>query len=413
VHALNLLPGNNGLVIKFPRGRVKYPIGGINIPDTLMGFFQDTLNSHFAYGSFVVEGPSIVVPVKEQISIGLGMRIKGNIGSLGVPAGLIPFTHVAQPFFAAYPIEPFRLSGAVYAEIPLTIRIKKIVGFNVLSVGSSLKVLLPMMSAYVDSKKVLSITQRPSNNFNLSNVEGDLAFSVWSRNPVNGVIRKSLNGFGMGLDLGGRLTEGEGKWYLGASLTDIGYIGFRKNSTSYSITSSGVSLHAGSEHIRSLSKGNVIQMGNLLSTEIMGSSAAGVSGSTFNLLLPASFNVQGGMAIGNAFFLSAMANIPLLRANKKLTAPETLMIMPSWESGFWAIKVPFTLSHRKSFTTGFALRTGPLTLGSDRISSWFVPSDFTGTDFYVALQLPLFFDNRPNNQGKGGRNNQLFRCYSF
>lgn len=413
-NAFNLIPNKKGLVIDFPRGKIKYPENGmIGVPDTLIGSFHDTLNSHFSYGSFVVEGPSILVPVNENFSIGLGFRIKGNIGAFNIPAGLIPYTHVSQPFFVTYPIDPFNMGGAVYTEIPLSLSIKKLVGFNVLSLGAAIKFILPMMAAYVDSRNVLSLSQRPLNNFNLSDVEGDLAFSVWSRNPVDGKIKKSLNGFGMGLDLGGRISEGEGKWFLGAALTDIGYVGFKRNSTTYAINSTGVSLHDGSAYIRSISKGNVIQAGNLLSTDILGSSLAGVSGSEFNMLLPTSFNFQGGISIGNSFFVSTMANFPLFNNKKNLHSIETLMIMPSWESGLWAIKFPFSLTNRQSFTSGLAFRAGPLTIGSDNLSSWVTKADFTGSDFYFALQLPFIYGDKQSYKGNNRKSNNLFRCYTF
>ena len=413
-NVLNLLPRKNGLVIVYPRGRVKSPEAGIiGVPDTLFGFFQDTLNRHFAYGSFVVEGPSAVVALNENFSVGLGMRVKGNLGAFNIPEGMIPFTHAAQPFYATYPIAPFNMSGVVYTEIPLTLAVKKIVGFNVLSLGTSVKFILPMMSAYVDSRNALNISQRPTNNFNLTNVDGEMAFSVWSRNPTNGKIKKSLNGFGMGLDLGGRLTEGEGRWFVGAALTDLGYVGFNKNSTTYNITSTGVSSHSGAAYISTISKGNVIQAGNLLSTDILGSSLAGVSGSRFKMLLPTSFNFQGGIAIGNSFFISSFANIPLLNAIKNIQSMETVMVMPSWESGFWAVKIPLTLSNRQLFFGGLALRAGPLTIGSDNIKSWVTKSSFTGSDFYFALQLPLFYGNNKQSKGRGGKNSNLFRCYSF
>lgn len=85
-----------------------------------------------------------------------------------------------------------------------------------------MKFILPMMSAFVDSKTELNISQRPNNNFNLSNVDGDMGFSVWSRNPINGGIRKSLNGFGMGLDIGARLAEGKVGGLLVPPLTILG-----------------------------------------------------------------------------------------------------------------------------------------------------------------------------------------------
>jgi hypothetical protein len=410
---LQLLPRKNGLVINFPRGRVKYPNNSTGVPDTLDGFFQDTLKNHWAYGSFVLEGPSAVVALNENFSIGLGFRVKGNIGAFKIPPGMIPFTHAAQPFYATYPIAPFNLNGAVYTEIPLTLNIKKIVGFNVLSVGTAVKFMLPMMSAFVDSKTDLNISQRPNNNFNLSNVDGDMGFSVWSRNPISGGIRKSLNGFGMGLDIGARLTEGEGRWFVGAALNDIGYIGFNSNTTTYKVTSTGVSLHEGSDYISAISKGNVIQAGNLLSTDILGSSLAGVSGNNFNMLLPTSFNFQGGVSIGNTFFISSFANIPLLKAVKNIQSMETVMLMPSWESGFWAVKIPLTLSNRQLFSSGLVFRAGPLTIGSDNLLSWVSKSSFSGSDIYFALQLPLFFDNNKQNKGRGGKSSNLFRCYSF
>lgn len=410
---LQLLPRKNGLVINFPRGRVKYPNNSTGVPDTLDGFFQDTLKNHWAYGSFVLEGPSAVVALNENFSIGLGFRVKGNIGAFKIPPGMIPFTHAAQPFYATYPIAPFNLNGAVYTEIPLTLNIKKIVGFNVLSVGTAVKFMLPMMSAFVDSKTDLNISQRPNNNFNLSNVDGDMGFSVWSRNPISGGIRKSLNGFGMGLDIGARLTEGEGRWFVGAALNDIGYIGFNSNTTTYKVTSTGVSLHEGSDYISAISKGNVIQAGNLLSTDILGSSLAGVSGNNFNMLLPTSFNFQGGVSIGNTFFISSFANIPLLKAVKNIQSMETVMLMPSWESGFWAVKIPLTLSNRQLFSSGLVFRAGPLTIGSDNLLSWVSKSSFSGSDIYFALQLPLFFDNNKQNKGRGGKKSNLFRCYSF
>jgi len=105
-NALQLLPRQNGLVINYPRGRVKYP-GIINgIPDTLDGFFQDTLKNQWAYGSFVLEGPSAVVAINDNFSIGLGFRVKGNIGAFKIPPGMIPFTHAKQAFFSTYPIGP-------------------------------------------------------------------------------------------------------------------------------------------------------------------------------------------------------------------------------------------------------------------------------------------------------------------
>lgn len=412
-NAFQLLPRQNGLVINYPRGRVKYPDNITGIPDTLEGFFQDTLKNQWAFGSFVLEGPSAVVALNENFSIGLGLRVKGSIGAFKIPAGMIPLTHAEQAFFSTYPIAPFNLSGAVYAEIPLTLNIKKIVGFNVLSVGTAVKFILPMMSAFVDSKRELNISQRPNNNFNLSNVDGDLGFSVWSRNTVGGSIRKSLNGFGMGLDIGARLTEGEGKWFVGAAINDIGYIGFNSNTTTYKVTSNSVSLHDGSDYINAISKGNVIQAGNLLSTDILGSALAGVSGSNFNMLLPTSFNFQGGFSLGSSFFISSFANIPLLKAIKNIQSIETVMVMPSWESGFWAIKIPLTLSNRQQFSGGLTLRAGPMTIGSDNISSWVSKSSFTGSDLYFALQLPLFYDNNKQSKGRGRKNSNLFRCYSF
>jgi hypothetical protein len=108
-----------------------------------------------------------------------------------------------------------------------------------------------------------------------------------------------------------------------------------------------------------------------------------------------------------------MANVPLLKAKKKLQSIQSFMIMPSWESGFWAIRLPLTLIERKSFTTGFALRAGPLTLGTDHIGSWVTTATLTGSDIYVALQLPIFYDNNRQRKGSAGKNSNLFRCYTF
>ena len=65
-----LLPRNNGVVINYPRGRVRYGVNDMNVPDTLEGFFQDTLKNQWAYGSFVIEGPSAIISINENFSIG-------------------------------------------------------------------------------------------------------------------------------------------------------------------------------------------------------------------------------------------------------------------------------------------------------------------------------------------------------
>jgi len=413
--ALDLIPPKNGRSVVFPRGTLTYPsLAAGTVPSVLNGFFEDTLSSQYLQGHFVVDGPAAVIALGEYLSVGVGLRVRGSATAKQIPQGLIPITHANQPPFVPYPVSPFRGSGVIYMEIPLNLAFSKVTGLQILSLGLALKPLFPMVAGFVDSRDTLKISQRLSNSFTLDDVDGEMGFSVWSRNAATGRISRSLNGFGIGIDLGVRLTEGEGRWYVGASITDIGYLAFRQNSATYGITSVGVSNHSGSTLVKNLARGNVILAANELSTAVLGSPSAGFTGNRFGLILPTTFRFQGGIGLGNTLFLSAMANVPLLKGPRNLQSISAFGLAPSWEKGAWCLRVPLTLVNQQRLLTGIALRAGPLTLGTDHLQSWLGSKKLKGTDIYFALQLPFIYGTDGRSSGKGGRrDSSLFRCFTF
>ena len=109
----------------------------------------------------------------------------------------------------------------------------------------------------------------------------------------------------------------------------------------------------------------------------------------FSIGLPTTINLSIDKNLNNGFYLNAGIHLPLpvYPASYKLLSPANLTLAFRWESYFMGVYMPNYLNINGHFTTGLALRVGPLILGIQDIQPFLYKEEVKTAGAYAALKF--------------------------
>ncbi len=429
---------NNALTYNAPFGMNAWANG--NYPDQYKSgdnllFNQDWIqwgnakNQKLYYLSEVY-GPSVFFRAAPGLGMGFGVRNVSGISMTGVNAELGKlFRFGPDTTGGAYKGDNALVKNKTYSNGPFSINIdnynewffslagaKRNQGVNYWKWGATGKFLVGTGNAYLGANK-LDYTLN-GNQITLNNT--DLQFKHTSDGSIVDGVKypfglnfNEVNGAGFGLDLGfvyenrtsrpartlnnwwdctwGDNTQYD--WKFGASLTDLGIIGYQGStrlldiSTAKTYTFNNNTLNNwqsfGEDRFAKVDKGFFDDS----------SLQAGI-GNNYSVLTPAALNAQLDMRVGHNFFFGVNWSQSLKGQNSLgLRKASYLNFVPRWEGEHAEIGLPVTLTRDyTALNVGLYGRVGPFTLGTDNLAGlakFATNTPYKSANIYFAVRLQL------------------------
>lgn len=356
-----------------------------DIPETsdvpVVIFDEDGGTKSF-YLSGIINGPSFSLALSDDTRIGVFTNGRFHASSTSIPENF-GFYELNQSFQTNV-INSDRgvASFAAWMEIGahLSKRIEE------LSFGVNIKILRANEGGYLNSQETASYDFVDSiiNVANPPNI--DLAFTNASINANS--YESTINGSGIGLDVGVSYTSDF--WSAGLSITDIGALRYKTNVEIYSTEILSTLTEIRTQDYRSFDS-----LRELLDRFQNDQDIRPDNFGVFSVGLPTRLTLHGDYKYDEQISISGVINQRLPFFPNSLAANNSLVVTPRYETPIWSFYLPVTLLEYSSLRIGSAFRIGPLTVGTDHLSSVFFNSDFRGSDLYVNLKIYPF--------GSGGR----------
>lgn len=178
------------------------------------------------------------------------------------------------------------------------------------------------------------------------------------------------------------------KYKIGISITDLGYAKFNPanvNYVGYGIEDVDVIYYAQLD----AEAGTFPQV--LVSNEP--NPTEGVIRKPFKMSLPTAVSVQYDRnIIPHYLYLNAtwVHGIPPTKGAFGPRRAHSLSLTPRIETKWIDFALPVSLYEYQKLQLGASLRLYVLTIGTDKLLNYFIPSDIYGADFYFHLKVPLF-----------------------
>ncbi len=410
---------NTGLVDLLRRGSslsfysaVEPPNGGVG-PDAVFFDFYDDGRTRYAFSTTGVLGPSFYTALDEHHVVGLITRLRGLGSATSIPDNLSFYRWRDRAFNEPFEADPFRSASLLAVEVGLNYLYRQRRSFGWIGWGATLKYLLPAEGAYLDSPDHLQLMKPDSTRLTSEPFTMDLAFTNTLLQPSS--YRPSINGRGLGLDVGFTLTldrRGGGyRWKLGAALLDIGWVSFNRNAVVHEVASADTKTVT-SRVYAGLDRPEEVEPSlQRLSEQLYGDPEASLRGRSFRMALPTALSLQADRHLQQAFYLSFILVQPLPLGATAPRRSALLAVSPRIEKPSWGIAMPVLLQHWRDARLGFSLRVGPVFLGSDDLGAFFTAERLNSADVYLALKVnPGLSRERRNGPSK---RRAKVECYSF
>ncbi len=196
------------------------------------------------------------------------------------------------------------------------------------------------------------------------------------------------------------------KYKIGVSLNDIGYAKFNPDNMNY------VGYDLAPTTIYNYE--NVATDINTFPSAFVGledQPEDGLVRKPYKMSLPTSISVQFDRAILPHFLYLNATWVHGLPRTKGAFGPRrahSLSLTPRFETKWFDAALPISLYEYQKLQVGLSLRLYVLTIGTDKLLNYFIPSDLYGADFYFHLKVPLFRnpkcrDYKPFGSDRKGR----------
>ncbi len=367
-------------------------------PNALIADYNKGKNFYYAQGNVHIMGPSFLAKMKDKHSFGLLTSMRAMAGTRKIPNALGYYEFEEYLKEQEIGIGKFRIAGAAWSEIGIHY------GYDTeenLAFGVNAKYLMGYEGFYFGNKKKTGVIKHDNNvvDFLEANAEFGITNTYASDQNFNGIKK---NGSGLALDLGVTYTidrdyDDGYLLKLGVSIIDLGYINFNKNSEVHEISNVDLFSLDLDDYQSVETYDELITMSN---NDIFGSLDVSKKGSDFSLTLPTALSLQADYSINKNLFVNAtlVQHIPL--GKNRLARTDILAISPRFEHRWFGAMLPISVLNYDQIHVGLSLRLAYLTIGSENLASLFASSsDFTGTDFYLALKVnPIKITKRKKNK---------------
>lgn len=190
------------------------------------------------------------------------------------------------------------------------------------------------------------------------------------------------------------------KWKLGISINDLGYAKFNPDNINY------VGYN--------LDETDVINYADLTTeagvfpqvlVDQESNPNQGVVRNPHKMSLPTSFSIQFDRNIKPSFLYLNATWVQGIAPRGAAFGPRranTISITPRIETKWFDFALPVSLYEYQALQLGTSFRFYFLTIGTDKLLNYFVPSDIYGADIYFHLKVPLFRNPKCKDRGRGG-----------
>tara|TARA_R110002012_G_scaffold300941_1_gene500997 strand:+ start:21517 stop:22848 length:1332 start_codon:yes stop_codon:yes gene_type:complete len=352
-------------------------------------------SSNTLFGNLDVLGPSFSVRLGEKTTMALFTRGRAWVNIRDINGQTFENTSSAFDANSDYSIQEgdFYAQGNAWSEIGLsfgTVLIES--AHTVLRVGASVKYLQGYANSYVQGENV-AIDYRVNgivlpNNQSVGSLEssGQITYG-YSTDFQDYVFDRAGSGFGFDLGLLFEWRKNQNLPYtlkIGASLMDIGTIAYDTGLEKlYDITNS-----VSQEDVDNAE--GLLDLFDSYYTEL-----------TRNVMqtaqLPTAIHLTADYRFAPRWYFNLDANISMV-SNSTLNASSVInryAITPRYQTKWFSMYAPLSISEHLGFQWGAGLRFGPLYVGSGSILSVLTGDDTMGADVYAGLKLPIFSGRVP------------------
>jgi len=347
-------------------------------------YFEENNNYDFHHNAFVM-APSFMVNMRQH-SFGMYLNTRTWSSGYDLDGDLGYFNLIDSAIFLGN-IDPFQVGIMNWGEIGATyatnIKTSRKIEINA---GATLKFLLGIDAVGVRSKQDVDVI-RMDDQIALGPTELEMSYAS-NYNDESYDFKR--NGFGAAADLGVTFVRPENrngnklyKWKVGVSLLDVGRVKYRKNANtySYSTTDSSYFNTAQFEDVRD--PDDLIEAINNSGN----STIATLTDDKFGMWTPMALSVQFDAPLVKKLYLSGTAVVGMRFKGNAAERSDLLAVTPRIEGRWLEFGMPISLYRWKEVQLGTYVRLGPLTVGTERLNSWFIPGQLEGSDIYFALKI--------------------------
>ena len=373
--------------------------------ETLVIDFFDNQRKRYFATAIGVMGPSALVQLPNQQSLGLFTRFRTAFLAQSVSTTLSYYTYYNRPFEETFSIFPFQGTAMSWTELGLHYGKNFDTYDGKVGIALNARLLQGHEAVYFQNDSRIRYTKFPGDTISTNKV--DVRFGWTNSNTESDSFNLERNGSGFAVDLGFNYLLGTYndtyRWKIGLSLIDIGYIRFNKNAQQHQAQRDSLIFYAFEDYETFTEVSDIDELVALFSEQTLGDSEASFVADQFSVLLPAAFSLQLDFAFAKNLYLNATAIQRLNFQKASLHRGNLLALTPRFESRWISAALPLVVYNMNHFRIGAAVRLAFLTLGTEHLGSLFTRSNLSGTDFYVALKINPF---KTNFGGKGQKRNK-------
>ncbi len=370
-----------------------------------------------------VTGPGFSFRFGEKNVIGLTTALRSEASSYKIP-GILAYRTISDlPRNQAINIPPTGLTGMVWGEVGLHFSRSNSDTDLQTSWGVSPKLLLGYEGFYTRAQSRFDYTQRSDDTVAFGSANWNYALTTGNiTDSDNTALRKQGTGFGF--DAGftwSKPADNEAvgyAWRLGVSLLDLGFMRFRNTAERHHIAFDTLLTVSDTDFPDRNNASDVVRD---ISQAFLNDPDASLRGRSFAIGLPTALSVQYDAAITQRVYVTGLIvqRVPWMKYSVK--RPNTLAVVPRFESRWVSFSLPVVLSDWQSLRVGAAARLGWLYVGSDNIGSFFKKKRLTGADIYIGLKINAFSLKARRENGltkessprRGRQKMGKIKCYSF
>ncbi len=377
----------------------------------VVDFFSDN-RSRFTSSLVEVMGPSFMIKLGSGHTFGIYTRARAAVEARGIPNSLSYYTFENVIEGESFSLPKFKVAGMTWTELGFNYAKEFYTDNGIMGLGGSVKILNGYEAFYVNNNTNFEATRFPNDSIGTNRL--DLAYG-FTRSSVDAeTFEPQRNGGGVGFDLGAVWTieesEDDYKLKLGVSILDLGRINFKRNAESHVLQADGPEGFNTNDFdvVTSVDEGT-----ELLSELLLGEGSLSQNPDNFGIWLPTALSIQADYKIAPMVYANASLVQSIPMPGPALARNNILAISPRIEHRWFALSLPLVWYNWQDFRVGTAVRLAFLTLGSDNLGSLVGRSNFTGSDFYLALKVNPFqfnFGGGGKYAKRGGKN---VKCYEF
>lgn len=321
----------------------------------------------------------------------------------------------AIPSGTDFELEKMRLGIFSYSEIGLNCSYSLENNFDIpLILAMNAKYLIPHDAIYIANNEA-TISARFNDSLYVDRGDIRVDYFTGLEEVENGLeYMLAGRGYGFAFDLGLKYLSGTGpngyKYKFGFALNDLGQIFYRNGAhhnfhfldgyiDQSQISNEFIQVEAGKNDLDVI---NALYM---------------VRSDKISFWTPAHIVADIDYGLYENYYITASV-VRNIHLDNKIERMSYIMVAPRYESRWISASIPISLINDQFVRLGAFARFGPLSIGTDHLVSWLIPSNFRGSSVYMSLQINAdFFDSLGWDISGANRrvlaSSKKVKCYRF